>query len=290
MQIDKADFGVILTTAGDDLFGKRDESPGIFFQKFGQIWARFMSESQIVEWWIERFGKELQFDEQGRLVVLPTPEQLVETLLKVKELQNHWHDTFDDYWDDARLMQAAKDKQPVPQKPTRIDAPYESQLPAIMRTESEWRGKPFIDLFRSLKGMKQFRVSTYLIFANLWHHWNPKESMSIDPSNAAESLRRRREYSRIQMQKMRAELKSSSGFGEHSKELTQRMVQFQNDAKQQDKLREEIESLQDKLTRIAERYHSNFHWLQNQFDDPLTHSESQHSRLEKLLSDIDSTF
>ena len=80
------------------------------------------------------------------------------------------------------------------------------------------------------------------------------------------------------------------GFGDHSKNLTQRMVQFQNDAKQQDKLREEIESLQDKLTRIAERYHSNFHWLQNQFDDPLSHSESQHSRLEKLLSDIDSTF
>lgn len=290
MSISKMDIGAILTMRGNELFVKRDESPGIFFIKYGEIWTRFMNEAAISDWWQEKYGAILRTDEQSRLRTLPTQEQLFETLMFIHQYQNQQCDAYDTYWTDARRLEHEKEDRVVPQKPTQIDIDFQRAMTALKGQESEWTGISFVTLFRGLQQQKTYRVATYLIALTLWAIWNPQFDRETTQAGAIESLERRREQNRLNMQRAREEMKRASGFGDHSKELTHRMVQFQNDAKQQDKLRSEIESLQDKLTRIATRYHSNFSWLQDQLESPLTHSESQHSKLEKLLSDIDSTF
>lgn len=290
MSIATMDMGEILTAYGKDFFARRDDSPGNFFVKYGEIWTRFMNDSKISDWWGDNYGMILRTDEQSRLITMPTPEQLLGILIHIRETQNQYCDEYDTYWTDERKIQYDLEDKIIPQRPTRIDIDFERAMTALKGQESVWTGISFTKLFRGLREQKTYRVSTYLIALTLWAIWNPQEDKTITQANALEAIQKRREQNRLNMQKVREMQKAASGFGDHSKELTHRMVQFQNDAKQQDKLRSEIESLQDKLTRIAARYHSNFSWLQDQLESPLTHSESQHSKLEKLLGDIDSTF
>lgn len=288
MEIKDMDFGVILTSPGNGFFVKRDETPSIFFQKYGLIWKRFMSEYQISSWWESKYGRLLDFDEQNRLVVLPTQEQLLETLLMIQRTQNHWHNTFDSFWTDERKAQHIKDGRIIPQKPTEIPMPFEKQFAALMTQEQEWKGKGFAELFRALMQIRQYKVSTFLILATMWKQWNPNATMNRDRESALESIQRRREYSRLQMQKMRVEIRSATGFGEHSKTLTQQMSTHKKRAETIARIQSEIESLNRQLSGLNEQQHQSFETLNSYLSSPLTHSESQHDKLKELLNDNES--
>lgn len=286
----RMDMGEILTAMGKDFFAKRDDSPGNFFAKFGIIWSRFMNSSEVAEWWQERFGSVLRTDEHSRLRTMPTFEQLLETLLFIQQLQNHWHDTFDTYWTDGKKLETEIAGGIIPQKPTRIDLDFTRGAEALKASESAWTGISFTKLFRGMREQKTYRVSTYMMGLTLWAIWNPEQDKTMTQADALEAIRKQREQSKLNMRKVREEARRLSGFGDHSKQLTHHMLAFKRNEESIAKLDREIESLTNKRHRLQVQQSETLEYLQRELLTPLEHSESQHQKLTDLIRDDESPF
>jgi len=286
MDIMNADFGSILTAKGKDFFVKRDESPGIFFQKYGLIWKRFMSIEEISSQWYQKYHEYFDLDEQNRLIQMPTLTQMIQVLKWVQESNNEDHDNYESVWTQERQEKWKEAGRTIPALVPRIDADFDKVESFISGIDSsKLKEMTFLEFFRNLHA-QDYRVSTYLLFATRWRELNPTQSIVLERQDALESIERRREYNRLQMQNSRAALKEASGFGDINKLVTQQINETLKHYTNVKRIKVEL--------ALSQRYHddalsqmeSSLKQLKEELESPRNHSEIQHNKILTVLKSI----